>query len=275
MGTSTSLLDAITEFAAHVSPDAVGAVVEQLRKGHGVSTSSSAMLPIQQRLHATARAKFERVIQAWRQDAGQITPVELAASIEGALYQATRLHRESSVELVWSGPATPWSGLRSTEQALLELINAARRSLFIVTFAAYKVDGLVSAIESAMARGVRVSFLLESREESAGKVTFDPAVALALSRLKGVTTYVWPSSRRPRSSQGQHGSLHAKFMVADDEVLLVSSANLTDYAMNLNVELGTLIRGGDAPKQAAANLAALVRDGVFRPMTVANPTSEK
>lgn len=139
------------------------------------------------------------------------------------------------------------------------MINAARRSLFIVAFAAYKVDGLVSAIESAMARGVRVSFLLESRGESAGKVAFDPFVALALSRLKGVTTYVWPLSRRPRSSQGQQGSLHEKFMVADDEVLLVSSANLTDYAMNLTVELGTLIRVGDAPKQVAANLAALVR----------------
>ncbi|MFL9967036.1 DISARM system phospholipase D-like protein DrmC, partial [Paraburkholderia sediminicola] len=236
MGTSKSLLDAITEFSAHVSPDAVETVVEQLRRVHGTAKTSSAMLPIQQRLHATARAKFERVIEEWRQDAGQITLAELAASIEGALYQATRLHGESSVELVWSGPATPWSGLRSTEQALLELINTARRSLFIVTFAAYKVDGLVSAIESAMARGVHVSFLLESREESAGKVTFDPAVALALSRLKGVATYVWPSSRRPRSSQGQHGSLHAKFMLADDEVLFLSSANLTDYAMNLNVE---------------------------------------
>ncbi|MFM0078734.1 DISARM system phospholipase D-like protein DrmC [Paraburkholderia sediminicola] len=275
MGTSTSLLDAITEFAAHVSPDAVATVVEQLRQAHGTAKSSFAMLPIQQRLHATARAKFERIIEAWRQHAGQITLAELAASIEGALYQATRLHGESSVELVWSGPATPWSGLRSTEQALLELINTARWSLFIVTFAAYKVDGLVSAIESAMVRGVYVSFLLESREESAGKVTFDPAVALALSRFKGVATYVWPSSHRPRSSQGQHGSLHAKFMLADDEVLFLSSANLTDYAMNLNVELGALIRGGDAPKQAAANLAALVRNGVFCPMSVANATPVK
>lgn len=275
MGTSTSLLDAITEFSAQVSPDAVAAVVEQLRQAHGAAKSSFAMLPIQQRLHATARAKFERVIEAWRQDAGQFSLVELAASIEGALYQATRLHRESSVELVWSGPATPWSGLRSTEQALLELINAARRSLFVVTFAAYKVDGLVSAIESAIARGVRVSFLLESREESAGKVTFDPAVALPLSRLNGVATYVWPASRRPRSSQGQHGSLHAKFMLADEDVLFLSSANLTDYAMNLNVELGALIRGGDAPKQAAANLAALVRNGVFCPLNVVNPTPDK
>jgi cardiolipin synthase len=273
MGTSKSLLDAITEFSAHVSPDAVETVVEQLRWVHGAAKASSAMLPIQQRLHATARAKFERVIEEWRRDPGQFSLVELAASIEGALYQATRLHKESSVELVWSGPATPWSGLRSTEQALLELISAARRSLFIVTFAAYKVSGLVDAIESAISRGVRVSFLLETKEESAGKVTFDAAAGLALSRLKGITTYVWPLSQRPRNSQGQHGSLHAKFIVADEEVLFVSSANLTDYAMNLNVELGTLIRGGDTPRQAAANLATLVQGGVFCAVSILTPSS--
>jgi phosphatidylserine/phosphatidylglycerophosphate/cardiolipin synthase-like enzyme len=64
-------------------------------------------------------------------------------------------------------------------------------------------------------------------------------------------------------------------MLADDEVLFLSSANLTDYAMNLNVELGALIRGGDAPKQAAANLAALLRNDVFLPMSVANATPGK
>ncbi|MGF6410075.1 DISARM system phospholipase D-like protein DrmC [Paraburkholderia sp. MM5482-R1] len=264
MGSSTSLLEAIAEFAAQVSPDAVAAVVEQLRSVHGAATSWAAMLPIQQRLHATARAKFERVITEWEQQTNKTTLAEVAASIEGALYQAIRLRAETSIELVWSGPTHPTSGLRSTEQVLLELIDAARRSLFIVTFAAYKVDRLVNAIESATERGVRVVFILESRDESAGKVTFDPGVALALSRLTSVTSYGWPTGNRQRNSQGQHGSLHAKFLVADEETLFVSSANLTDYAMNLNVELGTLVRGGDAPRQAAANLSALIQQGVFR-----------
>jgi phosphatidylserine/phosphatidylglycerophosphate/cardiolipin synthase-like enzyme len=264
MATSTTLLDAIAEFAAEVSPDAVAAVVEQLRSANGAATSWAAMLPIQQRLHATARAKFERVISEWQRGTNKTTLAEIAASIEGALYQAARLRAETSVELVWSGPTRPTSGLRSTEQAMLELINAARRSLFIVTFAAYKVDKLVDAIEAATKRGVHVAFILESRDESAGKVTFDPGLALALSRLKNVTAYVWPTANRQRNSQGQHGSLHAKFLVADEETLFVSSANLTDYAMNLNVELGTLVRGGDAPRQAAANLSALIQQGVFR-----------
>jgi cardiolipin synthase A/B len=37
-----------------------------------------------------------------------------------------------------------------------------------------------------------------------------------------------------------------------------------EVAMNLNVELGMLMRGGDAPRQVAADLAALLRDGIFQ-----------
>ncbi|WP_186115986.1 DISARM system phospholipase D-like protein DrmC [Burkholderia gladioli] len=262
MNLPTPLLDAIAEFAADVSSDAVMAVVMQLRQSS--SNLEQALLQIQQRLHSTARTRFQRILEEWRNCAGRVPPGELAASVEGALHQATRLRGESSVELVWSGPATPRLGFRSTEQVLLELISGARRSLFIVTFAAYKVDALVQAIQAAVTRGVKVSFLLESREESDGKVDFDAADGLALSRVGGITTYVWPLAKRPKSIQGLHGSLHAKFVVADEEVLFVSSANLTDYAMNLNIELGTLMRGGDAPRQVAANLAALLRDGVFR-----------
>lgn len=264
MGLPTPLLDAITEFAANVSSDAVMAAVLQLRQVRGTESDDAALLQIQQRLHTTARTKFQRIVEEWRHGAGRVSHAELAAFIEGALHQATRFRGESSVELVWSGPVTPRSGFRSTEQVLYELISGARRSLFIVTFAAYKVDALVQAIQAAVTRGVKVSLLLESREESEGKVTFDAAVGLALSRVGSITTYVWPLSRRPKSVQGLHGSLHAKFVVADEEVLFVSSANLTDYAMNLNIELGTLMRGGDAPRQVAANLAALLRDGVIR-----------
>ncbi|WP_028205216.1 DISARM system phospholipase D-like protein DrmC [Paraburkholderia nodosa] len=264
MSLPTPLLDAVADFSAHVSSDAVIAIAVQLRQLRGTEKVEAALLQMQRRLHPTARTKFQLVIEEWRCGTQIVPAAELAAAIEGALHQATKLRGESSVELVWSGPATPWSGFRSTEQVLLEVIGGARRSLFIVTFAAYKVGALVQAIEAAVKRGVKVSFLLEDKEESDGKVKFDAALGLTLSRLEHVTTYVWPLSRRPRSSQGLHGSLHAKFVVADDDVLFVSSANLTDYAMNLNVELGTLMRGGDAPKQVTLSLAALVRDGVFR-----------
>jgi len=43
--------------------------------------------------------------------------------------------------------------------------------------------------------------------------------------------------------------LHAKLAVADGESLFISSANLTNAAMQLNMELGVLICGGELPAQ--------------------------
>ena len=48
--------------------------------------------------------------------------------------------------------------------------------------------------------------------------------------------------------------------------MLISSANLTEYAMTLNMELGVLIRGGPQPGQVQAHLTRLVERGVFQPL---------
>src|SRR5215210_3346003 len=70
--------------------------------------------------------------------------------------------------------------------------------------------------------------------------------------------YVWPLDRRPKDGAGRYGSPHAKFAVADETTLLVSSANLTEYAFNFNMELGLLVRGGDLPGRVVQHLRRLV-----------------
>jgi len=52
------------------------------------------------------------------------------------------------------------------------------------------------------------------------------------------------NSARILSFRRDHGSLHVKCAVADASVALISSANLTDYTMSLNMELGVLVKGG-------------------------------
>ena len=39
-------------------------------------------------------------------------------------------------------------------------------------------------------------------------------------------------------------------------------ANLTEYAMNLNMELGLLVKGGDAPRDLDAHLRVPIQDRV-------------
>ncbi len=47
--------------------------------------------------------------------------------------------------------------------------------------------------------------------------------------------------------------------------MLVSSANLTEYALSLNMELILLIRGGDLPARVAGHLRRLIDGAVLVP----------
>lgn len=85
--------------------------------------------------------------------------------------------------------------------------------------------------------------ILEDPDVSQGKVAFGALSALGDDVAARSEIYVWPAEHRSRDANGHHGSLHAKCAVADDRWLLVSSANLTDHAFHLKIELGGLVRG--------------------------------
>ena len=57
--------------------------------------------------------------------------------------------------------------------------------------------------------------------------------------------------------------LHAKCAVADGRYLFVSSANLTEAALHLNMELGLLIRGGKQPSHVQQHLVWLVENRIL------------
>ena len=78
--------------------------------------------------------------------------------------------------------------------------------------------------------------------------------------------YVWPLDERPKDRAGRYGSLHAKFAVADEARSSVSSANLTEYAFNFNMELGLLVRGGHLPGRVVEHLRGLMQDRVLVPL---------
>ena len=175
----------------------------------------------------------------------------------------TRLRAERSTELVWTGPNPESLPLRRTDQALLEVIDAARTSLTIVTFAAYKVPAIADALVRAAQRGVRIRIIIESAHSSEGKIAYEAIDALGPTVARMSAVYVWPIDKRSVDNQGRHGSLHAKCAVADDAILFVSSANLTAYALTLNMELGLLIRGGPTPRAVADHFSRLIAHGVL------------
>jgi phosphatidylserine/phosphatidylglycerophosphate/cardiolipin synthase-like enzyme len=109
---------------------------------------------------------------------------------------------------------------------------------------------------NAIVRGVEVHLLLEVARESGGRLAFDAVTALKQS-LPRAKVYYWPLERRRVDQHGRHGILHPKCVVVDRKSALVSSANLTDYGLELNMELGLVVQGGPIPIQLAEHFSQL------------------
>lgn len=262
-----NLLARLCELAATV-PESVSRSIAKAIRGVDVGLDKEGVArALVSSLHPDNRELFNRFAQAWLNAPTETTGAEVGAALEAASYQECQIRSESSVELVWTGPSAQSAGLRNTEQVLLDLIRSARKSVHVVTFAAYRVDSLAVALRDAVSRGVQITFILEDKQESEGKVTWNPLPALLGAGPGKPKVYYWPLERRLRNERRQHGSLHAKFVVADGQTLFLSSANLTEFALTLNIELGVLLTGGDAPLQAEKNLSELIRTGVLQEMT--------
>jgi phosphatidylserine/phosphatidylglycerophosphate/cardiolipin synthase-like enzyme len=77
------------------------------------------------------------------------------------------------------------------------------------------------------------------------------------------TVYYWPKGQRHRDENGKCGILHVKCAVADGRWLFLSSANLTEYAFTINMELGALVTGGSLPGQVQEHFDRLVATGIL------------
>lgn len=243
-----SLLDAAVDLAALVSPAKVRTIAAALRglerAGDAPNEKSLADTP-------TARDAVGRVLAAW--ELSKAGGDEVAGMLLGAAEARQRVERELSVELVWTGPTTRFVPTRRTEQVLLDLINSATKDLFLVSFVAYDVASVVTALNAAASRGVRVRILLESSTSHGGTLSSDPTATMR-SRVPGAELFTW----RERAEPFVEGKVHAKVAVVDYARAFITSANLTGHALEKNMEAGLLIPGGPVPKTLSDHLQALI-----------------
>ena len=191
---------------------------------------------------------------SWKK-APQTLPIEISSALRGASATVSYLDEKESVEMVWTGPPTGLVPIRHTEQVLLEVIESANKDLFLVSFVAYNVEHIIKAIQKAEAKGVQINILLESSKSEGGKVDID-SIHIFQNRISSANIYQWKSDANEPGTQ--IGAVHAKCAVADSSIAFITSANLTMAAMEHNMELGVLIRGGDLPKKLQRHLESLV-----------------
>ncbi|HBC43111.1 MAG TPA: hypothetical protein DCZ88_14810, partial [Pseudanabaena sp.] len=97
------------------------------------------------------------------------------------------------------------------------------------------------------------------------KVPFGVLQTFPADMIEQLQIYYWPVGKRPVNSKGKYGSLHIKGVISDRHRVLISSANLTKYAMDLNLELGLLTDQAKLAKQIHRTFDVLIRDRVLIP----------
>ena len=178
------------------------------------------------------------------------------------IYQDAQSSRQ--IEMLWSGPPPAGNlAARRIDQALYDLIDNAKKEILLVTFAAVKVVRLAAALSRAAKRGVRIRLVLEFAEASEGQLSFDALNAFPSDLVAASEVYYWPVEKRERNQAGKPGKLHAKLAVIDD-VVLVSSANLTDDAFTRNLELGAMLTDADVVRWVGNHFEGLMQGSTLK-----------
>jgi phosphatidylserine/phosphatidylglycerophosphate/cardiolipin synthase-like enzyme len=190
-------------------------------------------------------------------------------AIAALLRAADRLEaRQQRPDLVWSGPSAPGVPARDTRQVIEELIRGATSTLWISSYAYFDGPRAFAAIAERMtaepALGVR---LLLNVPRPRGDTSAPDALISRFAHQ--FWTRDWPGDRRPEvyyapaalGIAGLKGVLHAKVVVADEQRLFVTSANLTEAAFDRNIEAGLLVRDAALAKGMVRHFAGLIEHG--------------
>jgi phosphatidylserine/phosphatidylglycerophosphate/cardiolipin synthase-like enzyme len=157
--------------------------------------------------------------------------------------------RTPKPDLVWSGPEVPGLHARDTRRVYEELLGCAERSIWASTYAFFDGPKAFEVLARRMESkpSLRVTLLLNIQRKKGETTASEQLVRRFADRFWKMD---WPGSSRPSvfydpralAPEGPGGVLHAKAVVADEQVVFVTSANLTEAALDRNIELGVLIR---------------------------------
>lgn len=196
-----------------------------------------------------------------------VSATELATSIRIASRAvAGSVARAPRTQVVWTGPGVDGSFLRSTREVVRELVAGATRELLVVGYwlAANDEDEgiiveVIDSLASASVRGVAVTLLLDERVRSDGRNNRDVLVDCWPATVGLPRLLTW---RLPKHDA--HLKLHAKVLISDRRDALVTSANLTMYAMDRNMEMGIRLTGAPA-RDIARHFELLECHGIIEP----------
>jgi phosphatidylserine/phosphatidylglycerophosphate/cardiolipin synthase-like enzyme len=174
-------------------------------------------------------------------------------------------------DLVWTGPEVPGLHARDTRRVYEELLGSAEHTLWVSTYAFFEGPKAFEVLARRMeaAPGIKVTLLLNIQRKRGDTAAADHLVRGFADRFWRIE---WPGSARPRvfydpralDLQRPTGVLHAKAVVADDQTVFVTSANLTEAGWDRNIELGLLVRDRALAGSVVTNFRGLIDRALLR-----------
>src|SRR4051794_23199993 len=263
MGGYHLIAEGASRLAKLLPPTVVEAVAVRLERGDGSDRGALRDRIAQIVPSPHHRSLVVAFLDRWDRDAACVPPQSVAAALLTASLAETAHREGQSVELVWTGPDVGVVPLRRTEQAILQVIDSAGRRLLVVSYAVFNVPRICEALVRAPDRGVAITVVVESPDRIEGRKAYSTLAALGPTVAGRCGVYVWPVEGRFRGGMGKPGVLHVKCVAADGRWLFLSSANLTEYAFSINMELGVLITGGEHPALVEGLFQQLIGAGLL------------
>lgn len=196
-----------------------------------------------------------QLVAVWRRHA----PTLPGAAVSLALSAAAIVHEDAErrrPRLVVTGPTTPAVAVRLTSSVVVNIVRAAAERVLLVSFAAHGVTDVVRELSAAADRGVEVDLVLETTEDHGGRLRGGAGSGAFQALADRATFWHWPIENR----HGSRAALHAKVLVADAKVALLTSANFTDRGMADNIEVGALLRDPDAAGRLDQHFRSLMQE---------------
>jgi len=173
-------------------------------------------------------------------------------------------------DLVCSGPEVPGVNARDTRRVYEELLGSAERSVWVSTYAYFDGPRAFEVLARRMDElpALRVTLLLNIQRRRGDTSAPDDLVRRFTDRFWGTD---WPGDVRPAvyydprslDPDGPSGVLHAKAAVTDESAVFITSANLTEAALDRNFELGLLVRDGALALSVTSHFRALIDRGLL------------
>ena len=183
---------------------------------------------------------------------------------------ARAAERAPAPDFVWTGPEVAGLHARDTRRVYEELIGSARRSIWVCSYAFFDGPRAFATLAERLDASpqLKVTLLLNIERRHGDTTAADILVRRFADDFWGKA---WPGKSRPKvyydprsvADDGPGGVLHAKAVVADEEAIFVTSANLTEAAFDRNIELGLLARDRTLAATTVLHFRTLIEQGLL------------